>query len=341
MERGCANPCGYYGQVCCAAGEVCFTNAANQAQCGAGSGSQTTQAANANNGQWQMFTTTYVETESVTVVSTYSSFVPAATTNNLVQTVTVPAATASSTSSCTYSLGETPCGSVCCAAGQYCDTSTSTCAAVGGGSSAYYSSFYTVTQSAIVPLRPTSGAVITVTSTSTSTNKASTTQAFQTPVGTDGSTLIGAQASSSGGGLSGGAIAGIVIGVIAGIIILILLCLCCCAKGILDGLLSLFGLGPSRRRRTTEETYIEERHSRRGRTGGRTWFGMGPSRVDRVDRKKSSGGWGGLAGVTAGLAGLAILLGLKRRHDRRRDEKSDDGTASSYFDSEYYTSASE
>lgn len=342
FERACANPCGYYGQVCCAAGQVCFTNAANQAQCGSGSGTQTTQAANANanNGQWQMFTTTFVETESVTVVSTYSSFISAAATAGLVQTVTVAAATPSATAGCTYSLGQTPCGSICCAAGQYCDTSTNSCAAVGGGSSAYYSSFFTVTQSAVVPLRPTSGTVVTVTSTSTSTGKASSTVPFVTPVGTDGSTIVAPQASSSGGGLSGGAIAGIVIGVIAGIILLILLCICFCAKGLLDGLRSIFGLG-NRRRRTTEETYIEERHSRRGRTGGRTWFGAGPSRVDRVEKKKTGGGFGGVAGVTAGLAALAVVLGLKRRHDRKRDEKSSFGTGSSYYSSEYSTSASE
>jgi hypothetical protein len=196
----------------------------------------------------------------------------------------------------------------------------------------YYSGFYTITtsQAGTPPYRPTSGTVVTV----TSIGSATTTQSFLAPLGTDGSTLIGTQ-QSSGGGLSGGAIAGIVIGVIAGIIILLLICACYCFKGILDSLLAIFGLGPRARRRT-EETIIEERHSHHGSgaVGGRTWFGSRPSRAEK--RKESSGL--GLAGVGAALATLAVVLGLKRRHDRRYEEKSSYG--SSYYDSEY-TSSSE
>lgn len=48
-----------------------------------------------------------------------------------------------------------------------------------------------------------------------------------------------------------------------------------------------------------------------------------------------------MLGVGAGLAALAGVLGLKRKHDRRRDEKSD--YSSAYTDasySDYYTSES-
>lgn len=324
FERGCAVTCGYYTQVCCAAGQACVTSN-NVALCGG----PATQAAVAQNGQWQWYTTTYVETDIETIVSTISPYIPAVT--NVVVVTTIA-------SGCQYS----PCGNTCCSAGQFC--SNGVCVASGGGSSAYYSSYYTsyitsfatVTSQAGVPLRPTSGTVVTVTSTGTPT----TTVPFVTPVGTDGSTLIGAQASTS-GGLSGGAIAGIVIGVIAGIIILLLICACCCFKGLLDGLLAIFGLGPRsrRRRRSREETYIEERHSHRdsgGRTGGgRTWFGTRPA---RVDRERKSSGFGGIAGVTAALGALALILGLKRRRDRR-DEKSSYGTGSSYYSSEYTSSS--
>ncbi|KAK7893795.1 hypothetical protein LTR67_006496 [Exophiala xenobiotica] len=294
VRKRCSNPCGYYGQLCCASDEVCYTDANDQAQCGAG-GATTTAAA----GAWQYYTTTYVQTDLKTVTQTYSSYIP------------------QSTKSCSYSLGQTPCGNVCCLSGQYCQSSGS-CVAVGGGSSGYYSSLYTVTtvvtNTASVPLRPTSNTLVTVTGTAT------TTQPFLTPVGTGGSIIYG-QATSSGGGLSGGAIAGIVIGVIVGIIILLLICACWCAKGLIDGLLGIFGLGP-RRKRTTEEVYVE-RHSHRSdgnRRTGRTWFGQRPARTEVVDEKRRSGigttGW-----VVAGLGTLALWLGLKRRN--RRDNKSD------------------
>jgi hypothetical protein len=324
-ERQCANPCGFYAQVCCAPNEVCFTDGNNQARCGpAGT---TTTAAAAGQGNWQYYTTTYVETDLRTITTTFSSFFPIST-QGLVFTTTTTAS-----SHCQYALGESPCGpSNCCSAGQYCMTDINQCAAAAGGSSAYYSSFYTVTQNPSVPVRPTSNTVLTV----TSTGVATATVPFSAPVGTDGSTLIGAQATTSGSRLSPGAIAGIVIGVIAGIILLLLICLCCCAKGAIDGILGIFGGG---RRRRTETTYIEERRSHRGsRPAGRTWFGTRPTRVDRTEKKKKAGGLGGLATVGAGLGGLALLLGLKRKRDQRNDAKS--GSSYSYYD-ESYTGTSE
>jgi len=141
--------------------------------------------------------------------------------------------------------------------------------------------------------------------------------------------------------LSGGAIAGIVIGTIAGIILLLLICFCCIVKAGFDGLLALFGFG--KRRRRTERIETVERYSRHGSgTASRRdthtgWFGR-PARVDET-RKKKSGGFGGLGAVGAGLVGLAVILGLKRRHDRKEKARSD--ISSSYYTDSYTgTSAS-
>ena len=303
VRKRCANPCGYYGQLCCASNQVCYTDSNNQAQCGAGA---TVAVATTATGNWEYFTTTFVQTDLKTVTQTYSSFI------------------STTTLSCSYSLGETPCGNVCCLSGQFCQT-PGTCALVGGGSSGYYSGLYTVTTvvtntaSASAPIRPTSNTLITVTSISGAT----TTQAFSTPVSTDGSIIIG-HSSSGGGGLSGGAIAGIVIGVIAGIILLILFCACCIFKGLIDGLLAIFGLGKSRRTTTEEEVY--ERRSRRG--GRRTWFGTRPARSEAVEEKRRSSGWGTAGWMAAGVGALALWLGLK---DRRKNNKTSSGYGSSYF----------
>ena len=285
VKRQCATQCGFYGQVCCGPTEVCITDANNQAQCGPAVAQVTAAATTvAGQGNWQYYTTTYVQTDLKTITTTFSNFFPIST-QNLIFTSTVA-------SQCRYSLGESPCGSICCSAGQYCMTDINQCAAAGGGSSVYFSSFYTVTQTASAPVRPTSNTVLTV----TSTGVATATVPFSTPVGTDGSTLIGAQPTTQGQRLSAGAIAGIVIGVIAGIIILFLICVCCCAKGAIDGIMGIFGGGKKRR---TETTYIEERrsHHHGSRPAGRTWFGARPARVDRTEKKKKSGGLGGLATV--------------------------------------------
>jgi len=318
-KRGtCAGTvCGFYGQLCCTAGEYCYTDASNQAQCGTNPGSAVQTAVAA--GSWQYYTTTYVETDLKTVTATFSSLLQQTT----LQTTTL---------SCSYSLGQTPCGSVCCLSGQYCASSGS-CVAVGGGSSGYYSSLYTttkvVTNTASAPLRPTSD----VTVTQTATGTVSTTVPFITPVGTDGSIISGTSASTQAAGLSGGAIAGIVIGVILGLIILILLCLFLCARGLWN---TIFG---KKRRRTevTEEVY--ERHSRRGGkpTTGRTWYGA--AKPQRTQEKKKKSGLGGFGTAAAALAGLWVVLGLKRKNDRRHDDKS---SASYYSYSDYTgTSASE
>lgn len=329
-KRQCANPCGWSGQLCCAAGQQCFTDSAGQAQCGTGGGAQQIYNGNSNtNGQWQLFTTTYVETDFVTRTSTYSSLV-AATQPAVVVAPTIQQGSAVTNVPCSSQLSETPCGGICCAVGQRCAYQGQCVPIAGNGgdvSSAYLSS---VLNTASLPIRPTSNGVQTVTSTG-----ATTTVAFTAPTATSGGAAAGMQTTASNNGLSGGAIAGIVIGVLLGIALLLLLCALFCAKGLLDGFLALIGLGPKKRRR--EETYIEERHSTHGGGGGRRWWGTGrPSRIDRP--KKSGGGLGGFTAVAAGLGALALFLGLKRRTERR--DKSSYGTGSSYSYTDYSTSAS-
>lgn len=282
-------------------------------------------------GSWQYITTTYVMTDLQTITTTLSSFVPSA-----------------SDGSCAYSKGETQCGNTCCAAGEFCE-SAGKCKDAGSGSSGLYSSLVTVTtvhtDTAEPPLRPTSDTVLTVTATGTA-GEITTTQGFILPTATDGAITAEPQDGGGGGGLSAGAIAGIVIGVLAAIIILILICLCCCAKGLLDTILGIFGLG-GRRRREREEVEVYESHhhrhggSRRGRSnsgvGKRTWFGMGPRKTEVTEeKKKRSSGWTTGAGVAAFLGGLALILGLKRRRDRR-DDKSSVSYGSSYYSD--YTSS--
>lgn len=338
MDRSCS-PCGWNDQLCCAAGSACYTDINNQAQCGAAA--VTTAAVS---GTWQVYTTTWVETDLQTLTSTYSSYGGVAPST----TVTTSYA-ATETASCQYSLGESPCGAICCASSQYCYTSGQCMAIGGGGSSGYYSSVatYETTSSYSAPLRPTSGAVTTATSTVSPT----TTVPFETAVSTSGSAYPITQSTTS-HKLSGGTIAGIVIGVLVGIAILCLLCFFCIIKAGIDGILGIFGLGKNRKRRE-ERVIIDERYSRYGSAAGGAsrrdthsgWFGAGGGRPSRVadERKKKSSGVGGLAGVMAGLGGLALVLGLKRKNDRARTEKSDDTstTVSSMTYTDSYTGTSD
>jgi len=305
-KRACASgtPCGYYGQLCCASGESCFTNANNEAQCGA------VGAPNAVTSGWVYYTTTWVETGLTTRTSVYSSFV---------------GGTQATPTGCPG--GQPLCQGTCCPMGYYCQL-TGTCALIGGGTSPAG----TINPSA--PLRPTSSTLIIVTATGSPT----ATVPFQTPIATGVNGTVPVEQQNGGGGLSGGAIAGIVIGVIAGIILLILICLYCCARALFDTFMALLGLGKKRRgKHTHEETYIEEHHHHSGAAGGSgRWYGSRPS---RPAKKKEGGGFGNLLGMGAALGGLALALGLKRRHDRRHDEKSTiSGTSASYS---YYTSTSE
>ena len=327
VERQGGYACGY-GSLTCETVGACYTDVNGQAQCSTtGTG---TQQNNANNGQWQLYTTTYTTNELTTITSTYSLQVS-------------PTAQVATGGACDTAVGESPCGqnplngqALCCATGQQC-LYQGQCGSSGAGAGDVSSSYLfsvTAVATGTAFIRPTSATTQTV----TSTGSATTTVPYQSasPTSSSGSTAAGMQSTTSNNGLSGGAIAGIVIGVLLGILFLLLLCGCLCFKGLLDSCLALLGLGPKRRRR--EDTYIEERHSHHasgGGGGGRTWFGQGPS---RPQREKKSSGVGGLGAVAGGLTALAVILGLKRKIDRR--DKSSYTTGSSYTYSDY-TSASE
>ncbi|SLM38671.1 hypothetical protein LPUS_08959 [Lasallia pustulata] len=349
-ERGCQYSCGWSGQLCCQYAGACYTDVNGQAQCSAANSVATTSVVqSAAQGQWTYWTTTYVETDLLTITTVYSSFVGQQSTQVLVpqQTTWVAANSPSAQQPqqtqvvCNSQTGQTLCGSICCSSSQYCQ-SNGQCGETFAGSSQIYS--YSTTPTVTAFIRPTSATVVTV----TSVGSATTTVPFQTPVST--AAVAGMSATVTNKGLSGGAIAGIVIGVIAGLFLLFLLLGCLCCKGLIDGLLDLLGLRTRRRRR---ETIIEERYSHHGRTsggatggaggggaGGRTWFGAAsPPRTNRPP-KKSGGGLGGFTGVAAGLAALAVLLGLKRRRDRRT-EKESYSSESSYTYSDYTSASSE
>ncbi|KAL8800038.1 MAG: hypothetical protein Q9200_007370, partial [Gallowayella weberi] len=289
-ERTCANPCGSESQYCCTASQTCVTSGWPPiAQCVAGSSppSQPQQLQAGGNGQYQLITTTWTETDLILRTSTYSVPLAVATPTTQQQTFATPL-------SCDMSRGEVACGSLCCAMGQYCQV-PGQCAASAGGAGGDVSSFYYSSVTAGAPLRPTSNTIQTV----TATGSATTTVPFQSAAPTQGGATAGMSATTTNNGLSGGAIAGIVIGVLLGIALLLIICAACCFKGLLDSILAFFGLGPRRRRR--EET---------------------------TPQVRKDSGLGGLGAVAGGLTALAVLLGLKRRRDRR--EKDSYGTRSSY-----------
>lgn len=329
QPRDCASYCGAENQYCCTAGQACFTNAQNVAYCSAG-------AAVSGYG---VYTTTWTETDLVTYTSTYSSYYQIATTTQVYASASTYTA---APAICTTSLGESSCGTICCAESQRC--------AFAGSCTAYTSSFL-ATSTYSAPLRPTSGGV----STQTAIVSATTTEPFISPATASGSTLPITSA-GSGHGLSAGAIAGIVIGTIAGVILLLIICFCCIVGTIFDGLLGLFGLGKrkNRDRTRTERVEVTERYSRHGSgTASRRdthtgWFGGGgggrPARVVESRRtEKKSSGFGGLGLVGAGLLGMAAILGLKRREDRKAKSNAgrSDISSSYYTDSYTGTSASE
>ena len=315
LEKRCANPCGWSGQICCEEGQTCYTDDNNQAQCG--SGGQATAAAtpaSGGSGYWEYWTSVYTDTEMKTQV--YSSYVGHKTAQ---ATETAAAAT------CDWNKGESSCGNICCSHGEYCQ--------VHGQCSGTASSYSAA-------LRPTSSGDSVVTQTSYSTT---TTVPFGTPIATGQSASLTAAESTNGGGLSGGAIAGIVIGVIIAIIILLLLCLIFCFRAAWNGLLAFFGLGKKRRRHETVEYESYHRSGRGGGGGGRTWYGAPrPRRSERTTtsiKKKSGGG-----PLAAGFGGLATALGFKKRQeDRRRrirDEKSDYSSSYGTYSDDSYTASS-
>ncbi|KAL4896702.1 hypothetical protein BDV59DRAFT_111898 [Aspergillus ambiguus] len=303
LEKRCDNPCGFYGQICCSAGQSCSTNSNNEAVCVDGNGN-----GGGGGGQWQYYTTTYIvtETDTSTVTSVWSSYISQTT-----------GSSGGGSGSCNAEIGESKCGDECCGPAYVC-SSDKKC--VLGSSSIWVT--------ATPPVRGTSASTVTATAAVT------TTQGFEAPVGTDGATLVGVHA--EGNGLSGGAIAGIVIGTIAGAFLLLLLCACLCCKGALEALFACLGIGKRRRKDTT---YVEDRYSHHthSRPEGRTWFGARPEASDVSGEKKSK--WSSLATIGIILGALALCLGLKRRRDH--DEKSEYSYPTSYsYYSDYYTNPS-
>ncbi|TKA80312.1 hypothetical protein B0A55_02218 [Friedmanniomyces simplex] len=326
--------CGFSSQLCCTAGSTCYTDASDQAQCGAGAAT----AAVAAGGYWSTYTSIYTEVDTVLTTALMSTYV---------QSV---AAAATATAGCNYAVNETPCGSICCASNQYCASAGQCAAAVGAGSSGYYSSYATPTPTPGVivggggatgsaAIRGTSSSLVLVTSTQTPT----TTEPFMAPVQTGANITLTSQGAQH-SGLSGGAIAGIVIGVLLGLFLLGLLCFYCCLRGLWNGFAALFGGGKRKRRTVEVEEYERRSHHASGRGGGgggRTWYGAsrparGSSRYEERNERKSKGN--GVFGLGVGLAGLWALLGLKRQrgNKRRQEEKSEYS-----YSSDYYTSASE
>jgi hypothetical protein len=305
----CVSYCGADNQFCCTQGQSCTTLSGNIATCMAPLGI----AAATGQGGYAVYTTTYTETDLVLRTSTYTSNWAAASSVQVAAT---------SVQLCDTNLGQSGCGTICCAANQSC-AGTNSCTA-RGTSWVYVPTATPTSGSYSAPLRPTSGGVSTATASVTPT----TTQPFIPPATASGSTLP-IVSSSSNNGLSGGAIAGIVIGTIAGIILLLLICFCFIVKAGFDGVLAIFGLGKNRKRRDERVTVIEEERYSRHSTGAGSrpvhsgWFG-GASRPSRVteERKKKSGGFGGLGGVGAGLLGLAVILGLKRNHDKKEKQSA-------------------
>ena len=315
-ERGCANPCGYYGQVCCQAGESCFTNANNQAECGTGGGGSGGHVTANAGGSWETYTTIWVETDLVTMTSTYSSYLGGyggMVTSTYCPTPVAGATATAAAAMCNWNSGESSCGNICCPSGQYCQVAGQCAPAAGGSVSA--------------PLRPTSsGTYSVVTQTSFSTT---TTVPFIAPVATGQNVNITSTEADNGGGLSGGAIAGIVIGVILGLILLILLALFLCARSLF---LTIFG----RRRNRRKETIVEESYHRRSGGGGsRRWYGAGSNKPRRVVREERTTRRGfGPAALGGGLAGaFGFRKGQQNRErDRRRryDKESEYSSEVSY-----------
>ena len=301
--------CGWNGWLCCGSNQACATSN-DQALCVAA-------ATGGAGGSWQVYTTTYVETDFNTITTTYSALAGGA------------APTSSPGGTCNANLGETSCGSQCCQQDEWCNGNE--CIGYGGSSSG---APVTNSQGSTISnfIAPTSVGVATVTSSMSIT----TTVPFQTPVGSSGSVITG-QMVSTNTGLSPGAIAGIVIGVLVGLFILFLILACLCCRSIFDAI-----LGRNKRKETT--TYIETHHSHHGSGGPpprRRWFGVLPARADRPEKKKSSG-FGGLLGVGALLGGLALLLGLRRRSQKKADEKTEYSVSDyTYSYDDYTTSASE
>lgn len=333
IEKRCSNPCGFYSQLCCTSGQTCVTNG-GQAVCSdssSGSGSSGgSSGSGSGGGDWDYYTSTWVvqETEAATMTSTWSSRRSPAPTaaagagsnsgsgsgSNSGSGSGSGSGSSSGSGSCDSSVGETLCGGTCCGAAYVCN---------GGQCLAGSSSIWATATATSAPEGSSSGLAA-----ASETGNPTTTQAFETPVSTDGSAMLGVKAPSD-KGLSGGAIAGIVIGTIAGVALLLLICACMCCRGALNAFLACLGVGKRKRR--------DDRYSHGGRPG-RTWFGTRPHAGSHAGGGEKKSKWGGLAAIGLVLGALALCLGLKKHRDH--DEKSSYSYPSSYYYSDYYTNSS-
>ncbi|CAD6503805.1 BgTH12-05550 [Blumeria graminis f. sp. triticale] len=285
QSRQCASYCGAQNQFCCNHGEACFTNQANIAFCSAGMSPPA---------GYEIFTTTFTETNLVLRTSTFTSW---GTTPTVLAapTITPPAI-------CTTSLGESSCGTICCASNQRCAFANSCTAHVPAAGDPTYS----------VPVRPTSGDLFTI--------SATTTVPFQPAATASGSSFPEVSQSYS-NGLSGGAIAGIVIGVTAGIALIILLCFCCLVKSGFKRILAKFCFW----KRKGRSDRVSENQSRIN------------SQTSPSDRREKTGFKDKL---TAIISFIADILGLKSKKNRSDVSTSYCETNVSGYFSESHTGTS-
>jgi hypothetical protein len=108
VDAGCIKPCGFAGQLCCSANQVCYVDADNGAVCSETS-TPTSSCSSSVQPTWLTYTTTYINSDLQTITSFYSSYI------TVTSSTTTPLAP-----SCLLSQGEAPCGSICCSSGQYC-----------------------------------------------------------------------------------------------------------------------------------------------------------------------------------------------------------------------------
>ncbi|KAK3354096.1 hypothetical protein B0H65DRAFT_543450 [Neurospora tetraspora] len=228
------------------------------------------------------------------------------------------------------SLGESACGSICCAASQKCQYAGQ-CMERGPNDGAPFLGStlagHTYTTQYSAPYRPTSGATGTAASATASSTG-----------GAAGGAAGGGTADT---GLSGGAIAGIVIGTLAGVVLLLLLCACCIVRGLWHGFLAIFGIGAGNKR--TRETVVEEeryaRHSGRRDSHGSWYEGAAGGRPSGAAARKESSGKG-LMGAGAALGTLWLLLGMKKDKKKESSRRKSRSENSSYYYSDYTSSGS-
>lgn len=336
MPRQCVSYCGMGDRYCCTAGQVCYTDAANVAICGA-----QTALAGAGGG-WNFYTTTIVEniavpTTKIQTLSSWAGQVPALTSAYLPQ----------STATC-YAPDHS-CGSICCKSNQFCYTDGQ-CKMLGENSITFASSYLTYAPGST----PTSySAPVKGTSVATTTVPVTTTRPFVAPVQTTGG-LTNLTPLPQTGGLSPGAIAGIVIGALAGVAILLFISACCCLGAGVKGIFGLLFGRKDKKRGSRTETIETRRTSTRyggsaaasrrethsGWFGGAAAGGRGSARTSRVGEKRHSKGKeaGTLAALGLGLA--ALWGGLKWKRNKDANKRRQDVSYYSY-DESYTTTDSE